>query len=53
MQNSKAIIKTSYGMSDSLEIDKGVRQGDALTATLFILSLEACMKKMNLTKCKV
>lgn len=47
MQNTRATILTQKGESDQININRGVRQGDALSATLFNLSLEYVMRKVQ------
>ena len=47
MKSSKMNVITEYGITDSFEINKGVRQGDALSATLFNLALEYVLRKVS------
>uniref|UniRef100_A0A8D8XZ49 Craniofacial development protein 2 n=1 Tax=Cacopsylla melanoneura TaxID=428564 RepID=A0A8D8XZ49_9HEMI len=47
MENSKAQVKVDSQMSDSFTINKGVRQGDGLSATLFIVLLHHVIRHFD------
>lgn len=47
MENSKICVKTRKGDTCEFLVNKGVRQGDSLSATLFNLTLEYVTKKIN------
>lgn len=47
LNNSKAIVKTEEGYTESFRINKGVRQGDALSATLFNLAMEGTIRRLK------
>jgi sorting nexin-29 len=49
MAGSKATITVDNQYTPTLPITHGVRQGDALSAILFDLVLEAILQKMNIT----
>jgi Reverse transcriptase (RNA-dependent DNA polymerase)/Endonuclease/Exonuclease/phosphatase family len=44
LEGSKAAIKTNEGITKAIEIGKGVRQGDGLSAMLFNMSLEGIIR---------
>ena len=48
MRNSKANVLTCEGISKEVEINKGVRQGDGLSATLFNIALEGVVKASSI-----
>lgn len=48
MDNSCAKIMTSEGTTDNIIIQKGVRQGDALSTTLFNIALDGAIKETNI-----
>lgn len=47
MENSRICIKTDRGDTEMFTINKGVRQGDALSATLFNFAIEYATRKIN------
>lgn len=47
MNNNTISIKTPRGKTEEFRINKGVRQGDALSATLFNIAIEQITKKIN------
>lgn len=48
MEDSKAQVKIDNQLSNSFSINKGVRQGDGLSATLFIIVLHHVIKHIDL-----
>jgi len=48
IQNTEARLKTENLISNPFLISFGVRQGDALSATIFNLTLDSLIKKLNL-----
>jgi hypothetical protein len=49
MAGSKAIVRVDNQYTSTFPITSGMRQGDALSAILFDLVLEATFQKMNIT----
>ncbi|KAI5708261.1 hypothetical protein M8J77_019306 [Diaphorina citri] len=47
MQRSKAKVKVENILSDTFDINAGVRQGDSLSATLFIIALHEAIKDID------
>lgn len=47
MKRTTVSIKTQKGETEEFEIDKGVRQGDSLSATLFNLALQYVLRKIK------
>lgn len=47
MNRTTVSIKTQKGETEEFEVNKGVRQGDSLSATLFNLALEYVVRKIN------
>lgn len=47
MTNTRMRVKTTKGVTEEFEINKGVRQGDSLSTTLFNLALDYVVKKIN------
>lgn len=47
MEKSKAIVLVGQNKTDSFEVNRGVRQGDALSALLFITSLDDIIRKVK------
>ena len=48
MDGSRAVINTRDGLSKEVEITRGVRQGDGLSATLFIIALDGVINDCEL-----
>jgi hypothetical protein len=40
MDNSRARISTTEGVTNEITIERGIRQGDALSTTLFNIALD-------------
>uniref|UniRef100_A0A8D8WVA9 Craniofacial development protein 2 n=1 Tax=Cacopsylla melanoneura TaxID=428564 RepID=A0A8D8WVA9_9HEMI len=47
MDGSNAHVKVNNQLTDSFNINKGVRQGDGLSATLFIIALHSVIKHLD------
>jgi hypothetical protein len=50
MDNSKARISTTEGVTNEINIERGVRQGDALSTTLFNIALDGAIKAAGLDR---
>ena len=49
MKDSRAAVFSSGEMSEKFEINKGVRQGDGLSATIFNIAVEGVMRACNIS----
>lgn len=49
MENSRVTVRTTAGETNNFEVNRGVRQGDALSATLFIIALEKVIRNTGCT----
>lgn len=47
LSNTTAFVRTDYGDTKEFKTTRGVRQGDALSATLFNIALEYVLRKLN------
>ncbi|XP_056640928.1 uncharacterized protein LOC130447902 [Diorhabda sublineata] len=47
MKKTTVTVRTQVGNTEEFEINQGVRQGDALSTTLFNLALEYVMRKID------
>jgi retron-type reverse transcriptase len=47
LTDTKAIVKVNNEYSSNCEIHKGVKQGDALSATLFSIAIDVIKRKLN------
>jgi hypothetical protein len=50
MDNSKARISTTEGVTNEINIERGVRQGHALSTTLFNIALDGAIKAAGLDR---
>jgi hypothetical protein len=50
MGNSKARISTAEGVTNEINIKRGVRQGDTLSSTLFNIALDGAIKAAGLDR---
>jgi hypothetical protein len=50
MDNSRARISTTEGVTNEINIERGVRQGDALSTTLFNIALDGAIKAAGLDR---
>jgi hypothetical protein len=50
MDNSKARISTTEGVTNEINIERGVRQGDALSTTLVNITLDGAIKAAGLDR---
>jgi hypothetical protein len=50
MDNSRARISTTEGVTNEINIQRGVRQGDALSITLFNIALDGAIKAAGLNR---
>ena len=48
LTNSRAVVEVYQGTTDVLNINNGLRQGDALSTILFNLVLEAALLKIDI-----
>lgn len=49
MDQSKAAVITPEGITDPVQVTKGLRQGDGLSAALFNIALEGVIRECNIT----
>lgn len=47
LKNSKSTVQVGEGETEEFDVNAGVRQGDALSATLFNLMIESMIRKTN------
>jgi hypothetical protein len=50
MGNSRARISTAEGVTNEINIKRGVRQGDTLSSTLFNIALDGAIKAAGLDR---
>ena len=48
LKGTNAIVKINNEFTDKFDVQKGVKQGDPLSATLFSIAMDAILKKMEL-----
>lgn len=47
LERSRAAVITQEGLTNEVEVERGVRQGDGLSATLFNIALEGAIRATN------